>query len=111
MTDTANPPSDQGNPSAAIPVYIVGGTSSKNITTNTGTLVKTGPGSLASITVGTAGTTTTATVYDGTNNTGTLLGTLTTTAQGQIPCGWPFTIGLYLVTAGGTAANLTVTYN
>lgn len=104
------PNNGNGNAAGAIPVYIAAIGSAKNITTDVGTLVKTGAGTLNAITVGTAGTGSTAAIYDGIDNTGTLLSTATTTAQGQIPYGIPFATGLYIVTAGAGAANLTVSY-
>lgn len=110
-------PNKQSNPAAAIPVWLApapagAGLQVQNIPTSTGTLVKTGAGTFVGLSVNTAGTTSTAKIYDGIDNTGTLLGTFSTTAPGSnFPAGgWPFAIGLFVVTAGGAAADVTVSY-
>jgi hypothetical protein len=110
-------PNSQSNPASAIPVWIAafpgGGALSKNITTNASTLVKTGAGTFFGLSVNTAGTTSTATVYDGTSTAGVKLGTFSTVAQGgpSIPAsGLAFTVGLFVVTAGGATADITVAY-
>lgn len=111
-------PNSQSNPQSATPVWIASpswaGATPKNITTNVGTLVKTGPGVFQGLSVNTAGTTSTATVYDGIDNTGTKIGTYSTTAQGgpNLPlAGISFTTGLYVVTAGAAAADITVSFS
>lgn len=108
-------PNQQSNPAAAIPVWIAPapGQVQKNITTNASTLVYTGAGVFTGLSVNTAGTASTATIYDGTDDNGTLLGTIPTTAQGSFepPAGgWNFATGLFVVTAGGAAADITVSY-
>lgn len=107
----------QNNPAGAIPVWVAptpagSGQATKNITTNTGTLVKTGAGSFVGLSINTAGTASTAAVYDGTSASGTLLGTISTTAQDTIfpPGGWAYATGLFIETAGSAAADITVTY-
>ena len=100
-------------PKFATPVYIAPapGAASKNLATNASTLVYTGPGYATGLNVNTAGTTSTIKLYDGLDATGTLLGTWSTTDQGFIPLGnIPFATGLFAVTAGGAAANVTVSY-
>lgn len=94
-----------------LPVATVGGTAA-NITTNTTTTVKTGAGVLNSISINTKGASSnTATIYDNTAGSGTKLGTIDTTAAiGQINYGIAFSTGLTIVTATGTAADLTVNY-
>lgn len=111
-------PNDQGNPAAAVPVWIAPapaatGVALKNITTSVGTLVKTGAGALIGLTINTPEAGASATVYDGTDNTGTVLGVIALTAQNVINfpgAGWMFAVGLYVVTAGGSPANITLTY-
>lgn len=109
-------PNDQGNPAGAIPVYlaasVVGGAAYANITTNTNTLVKTGAAAFYGISVNTGGTGATATVYDGTTAGGKLIGTFDVSARGTImvSVGLALTVGLFIVTAGSGAANLTVIY-
>lgn len=108
-------PNKQDDPAAAIPVWVAPppGALGKNIATATGTLVKTGEGVFLGLTVNTPHAATTATVYDGTDNTGTLLGTFALTSAGGITVaagGLPFTTGLYVVTAGATPADITVSY-
>jgi len=104
--------SNQSAASAAIPVWLAPaiGSQLKNITTNATTLVKTGAGVLSSISVNTAGTTSTAKVYDGLSAAGTLLGTFDTTKLGLLLQGWAFQTGLCIVTAGGAAADITANY-
>jgi len=109
-------PNSQSNPNSAIPVWIApapaaSGAKTKNITTNGNTLVKTGAGSATWMSVNTGGVTSTAKLYDGTDATGTLLGTFSTTAQNGIPINLPFSTGLFVVTAGGgAAADITLSY-
>lgn len=81
-----------------------------NLATSATTTIKTGPGYLHSITVNTAGTTSTATVYDNTTNSGTKIATIDTTAKGTLTYDLAFSTGLTIVTAGGAAGDLTVTY-
>jgi hypothetical protein len=64
-------PNDQGNPAGAIPVWNAG-SNFLNIPTNVYTQVKTGPGVLSGLSVNTAGTTSSATVYDGTSSVVTI---------------------------------------
>lgn len=110
-------PNDQGNPAGAIPVYIAAasgaGAKSTNITTATSTQVKTGAGTFYGVTVNIGGAGSTATVYDGTSTAGAKLGTFSTAAQGSVTAPGPglaFAAGLFVVTAGGTPADITVAY-
>lgn len=101
-------------PQFATPVYLAPapGTASKNITTDTSTLVHTGAGYVTGLVVNTPASGATVKLYDGTDNTGTLLGTFAASAQGTIPFpggGIPFSAGLFVVTAVA-AADITVTY-
>lgn len=108
-------PNKQDNPAGAIPVYIAPnpGALAVNISTNTTTLVKSGAGILSSIAINTKGASSnTATVYDSLTGTGTILAVIDTTASiGTIQYNLKFSIGLTVVTATGTAANLTVMYS
>lgn len=83
-----------------------------NITTNTTTTVKSGAGVVHTICINTKGATAnTATVYDNTAASGTKLGTIdTTTGVGCMTYNAAFGTGLTVVTAAGTAADMTVTY-
>lgn len=77
------------------------------ITTNASTQVKTGPGILMGLSVNTAGSSWTATIYDGTSTSGTLLYTVDLNTVGPII--FPNTIfntGLFIVTAGTTAGSV-----
>lgn len=84
-----------------------------NISTNTTTLVKTGAGILHSLTINTKGASSnTAAIYDGITAGGTLIGTVDTTSGVlNLPYGIQFEVGLCIVTATGTAANLTVSFS
>lgn len=106
----ANYPNDQGNYKGAAPVYTVGGASAVNYATNANTVVKNGPGALEGVTVNTVGTTSTLKLYDGLDNTGTLLATIATTAQVSLRFGIKLAVGLYVERAGGAPANLTIMY-
>ncbi len=77
------------------------------ITTNASTQVKTGPGVLMGLSVNTAGSAWTATIYDGTSTAGKLLYTVSLDAVG--PVVFPNTVfntGLFIVTAGTTAGSV-----
>lgn len=81
-----------------------------NIIANATTTVKSGYGKLARITVNTAGTSSTATIYDNTAGSGTKIGTINTTVAGTYYFQVGFSTGLTIVTAGTGAADLTVIY-
>ena len=76
------------------------------------TLVKTGPGMLHSVTINTKGASSnTLKIYDGVDANGTLLATIDTTVTwGPLPYDIGFQIGLTLVSATGTGADITVSY-
>lgn len=105
-------PNSQSNPAAAIPVWLAPapGALQKNITTSTGTLIKTGPGVLLGLSINTGQSGATVKLYDGIDNSGTLLGTWSAAAQNSVALGWSFVTGLYAVTAGGSPADITVSY-
>lgn len=82
-----------------------------HIATNTTTTVKSGAGHLHSISINTKGLTNTATVYDNTAGSGTVIGILDTTiGVSTLMYDLAFATGLTIVTAGGTSADLTITY-
>jgi hypothetical protein len=80
-----------------------------NITTNTNTQAKTGPGFLHAITVNNPGSSAAVTVYDNTACSGTTIATIAPTAAGRIDFDVNFNTGLCITTTG--APNLTVSYN
>lgn len=85
----------------------------KNIATNTTTAVLSGSGTLDSIVINTTGATAnTITVYDNTAGSGTKIATIDgTTASGtRIIFNVKVSTGITVVTASGTAANITVVY-
>jgi len=87
---------------------IVEKASFSNIISNTTTLVKSGAGSLACITVN-GGSMGAITVYDSLTAAGTKIGTVASPVAGMVlPYGVRFTTGLTIVTADNT--NLTVSY-
>ena len=87
------------------------GAKAKNYSANNaGDQVKTGAGLLQGLTINTGGTTSSATLYDGTSTSGTKLATVATTALGSLTFNIAFTTGLFVVLAGGAAADVTVTY-
>ena len=78
------------------------------ITTNTDTVVKSSKGIFSGISVNTAGATSTATVYDNTTCTGTIIGVFSTLAQVVLNVGAVATTGICVTTAGGTPADITI---
>jgi uncharacterized lipoprotein YbaY len=97
------------------PGYLDQSFSALNIAGNASTAVKVGLGVLSQITVNTKGTTSTATVYDGVIGggvcTGTKIGTIDTTAsQLSLFFNAQFNAGLCVTTAGGGAADITVSF-
>ena len=82
---------------------------STRISTNTTTTLKSSPGVLTGLLIGVGGSASTATIYDNTAGSGTVLATLTTTGTNYIgPLAVPFYTGLTVVTAGTGAADLAV---
>lgn len=83
-----------------------------NITTLATTVVSANPGTLAAICINTKGATAnTATVYDNTAGSGTKIATIDTTAAvGCLRYDVAFATGLTVVTATGTAPDMTVTW-
>ena len=83
-----------------------------NIKTNATTVVKSGGGFLHAITINTKGATAnTAIVFDNTAGSGTTIATIdTTTAVGTLILDVKFSTGLTIVTATGTAPDMTVSY-
>lgn len=91
-------------PAFGLPVGVPVGTA---ITTNASTQVKTNAGVLMGLSVITAGSAWTATIYDGTSTSGTELYTVSLDTVGPIV--FPptrFTTGLFIVTAGTTAGSV-----
>lgn len=82
-----------------------------NIATNTTTTVKSGAGVLHTLVINTRGGTSSATVYDNTAGSGTKIATIDTTlSTTAFVYDVAFTTGLTIVTAGVSAADLTVSY-
>jgi len=109
--------SNPGQAANAIPVWIApapagAAPSVRNITTDATTLVKTGAGTFNGLSINTVGDASTVKVYDGLTAAGTLLGTFSSAAIGNFQnLGWPFAVGLCIVTASSDpAADITVTY-
>ena len=100
---------DQSSNAGAIPVRQVSFTP-RRITTATTTLVKTGSGTLGRVIVNTAGAGSSISIYDSLTGSGTLIAVMSTAAQTSLAYEVSFTIGLCVVTAGGTPADVTVTY-
>ena len=71
-----------------------------NITTATTTAVKSGSGVLVSLVVGTAGSSSTATIYDNTAGSGTKIATINTDSLGSYIFNCRFATGLTIVTVG-----------
>jgi hypothetical protein len=85
------------------------GSSFTVISTNADTVIKASPGTFVGLTVNTAGTGSTAVVYNNTTCTGATIGTFTTAAQVALPSiNATATTGICVTTAGAGAANITV---
>lgn len=88
-----------------------GAYSFSNLKANATTTVKSGAGTLHTISVNTKGITNTVTVYDNTAGSGTTIATIDTTiGQDTLIFDLAFATGLTVVIAGGTAADITITY-
>lgn len=83
-----------------------------NITSLATTTIKSGPGVLHTICINTkASSVSTATVYDNTAGSGTKIATIDTTSTiGCLTYDVAFYTGLTVVTASGTAGDITVSY-
>jgi len=101
-TDTSAPASS---------VYL-DGDSFSHIKTNTTTVVKSGSGIFHSLLINTPGlVAASAAIYDNTSASGTVIAVVDTTRTSPLLIyNVAFTTGLTIVTTGGTAADLTVTY-
>jgi len=83
-----------------------------NIPLNTTIVIKSGAGFLKAITINKPGSGSTATVYDNTAGSGTIIATINTAASSPVTLTYEvaFSTGLTIVTAGTTAADITVSY-
>jgi len=84
----------------------------KRINTAASTLVKTGAGTLKSVTVNAKGTVaSTVTVYDGTSAAGTVIAVIDSLNNvGSFAFDVGFATGLFIVTTGTVAPDITVSY-
>ena len=81
-----------------------------HITANASTTLKSGPCVLLAVTVNSKGSGNTATVYDSKTGSGKVLAVIDTTQPGTFAYNAQLDNGLTIVTAGGTAADITVSY-
>ena len=87
------------------------GNSFTNITTNTDTVVKASAGTLLGLLVNTAGTGSTAAIYNNTTCTGAKIGTFSTAAQTALSAlNISASVGICITTAGAGAADITATW-
>lgn len=95
----------------ALDVRQVGAYSFNNITTNATTTIKASAGTFRGITVNTAGTGSTATIYDNTAGSGTKVGTVNTAVLGtSLQFDAACATGITIVTAGAGAADITAMF-
>lgn len=87
-----------------------GGYSYSHISTNTTTVVKSGAGTLNAVVINNSGTSATATIFDSTTGSGSIIATINTSNQGALRYQLAFSTGLTVVTAGTAAADVTVVY-
>src|SRR5579871_487213 len=109
-TTTPNTSGVTANSQLELLELICGGGSYAHIASNTTTTVKFGAGVLQSITINTKGASANvATVYDNTAGSGTVIAVIDTTAGVvSLPFNVNFSTGLTIVTATGTAPDITV---
>lgn len=101
------------SPAAPLPIAMYAGGAAVSlgftpteITSKTTTLAKSGAGMCGGITINKTGATDVVTVYDALTATGTPIATITTALVGQVFLqGANFSVGLCIVTSGGTAGN------
>lgn len=97
--------------SVSLKANAAGGYGYSHISTLATTTIKSGAGTLHSISVNTVGAAAnTATIYDSLTGTGTVIAVITTLSAQTLLYDLAFATGLTIVTATGTAADLTVTY-
>lgn len=96
----------------ALSAKVVNGYSFHRSASNATTTIKSGAGVLKRVTVNTVGSASnTCTIYDNTAGSGTVIAVIDpTSAQGSIEYDLVFSTGLTIVTATGTAADLTLVY-
>jgi len=86
-----------------------------HISTNSTNVIKIGPGTLQRVTINSpGGTNNTATIYDNTSGSGTVIGVINTTSgasSSTLMYNCQFSVGLTVVVASGSAADLTVIYD
>lgn len=110
-------PNDQRNPLAAIPVYVVpapggGGTTGtqvNNIASAGSSLVSNAPGVLLTLLVGVGAAGATLEIYDGEDESGPLLATVSGDAPVSLTLNMPFSTGLFVRSTGD--ANYTLIYS
>ena len=96
----------------ALSAKVVNGYSFHRSASNATTTIKSGAGVLKRVTVNTVGSASnTCTIYDNTAGSGTVIAVIDpTSAQGSIEYDLVFSTGLTIVTATGSAADLTLVY-
>ena len=82
-----------------------------NITTNTTTILKRSAGRLHRVVVNEFNTSNTMTIYDNSAASGAIIGTVSSSTEGPFDYGVEFHTGLTIVTAGGSAGDVTVVYD
>lgn len=99
------------NSSLSTIVTNTGGYSFGNLDSNATTTLKTGTGTLHTVTINTRGVTSTVVLYDNIAGSGTKIATIDTTLNmTSFVFDAAFSTGITAVTTGGTPADLTVTY-
>lgn len=87
------------------------GYSFSNLATNATTTLKSGPGVLHTVVINTKGGTSTATIFDNTSGSGNKIATIDTTlSTTAFVYDTAFVLGLTIVTAGVSAADLTISF-
>lgn len=94
----------------AVQQIFYSGSAYAHITTAATTVVKANPTVFTGLVVNTGGASSTATVYDSLTASGTIIAVIDTATRGQLTYSVPCRVGLTVVTASGTPADLTVLF-
>lgn len=95
---------------AQLAASTTGGYSYNHQSTNGTTTVKSGAGTLHTVTINNAGATDTITLYDNTAGSGTVIAVIGSTSEATFTYDLAFTTGLTAVIAGTTSPDVTFTY-
>ncbi len=100
---------DQSSNAGATPVRVAA-TTPVHITTATTTAVKASPGTLGKLVVNTGGAGSIATIYNSLAGSGAVIAIVDTATRVSLDFNMAMSIGITVVTSGGVAADITISY-